>query len=282
MIFVSTSCFAIKQGLVDRLRIYQQHGLMAVELSQGVTVTKDDLEQLQELPGTFLVHNYFPPPANPFVLNLASKDATIRQRSIEFACNALNLCSQLRIPFYSVHAGFVTDPTSFGTTSFIFPTPTSLDEKPLAAKRFRTSLEKVLDHAQGLGLQVLIENNVCTKDLRGKLLFQTADEILRLFRDLPSPHLGLLLDTGHLNVTAHTFSFDRMRFVERVAPHIRALHISDNDGTEDSGTPVCVGSWVLAVLQRSEFRAFPIVVEAKFESVDVLSQYVIWLRAKLG
>lgn len=266
---------------MSRISSYRQCGFDAIELGANVSVNEEDLTQIDELQCNFLVHNYFPPPQEAFVLNLASQDDDIRQRSLEMVFKALDLTVQLGAPFYSVHAGFITDPTSFGTTSFVFPMPTSSSEKQAAATRFKASLEKVLSRAQKLGLQVLVENNVCTEDLRGKLLFQTADEILGVFHDLSLSNLGLLLDTGHLNVTAHTFDFDRMRFVERVAPYVRAFHISDNDGAEDTGEPVCEDSWVLDVLHRSEFVGLPIVVEAHFDTPSELYRYVDWLEEEL-
>jgi len=279
--FVSTACIPIRESLISRITSYRQCGLDAIELGAGVFVSGEDLAQIAELQCNFLIHNYFPPPQEPFVLNLASQDEDIRQRSLELVFKALDLTAQLGAPFYSVHAGFITDPASFGTTSFVFPIPTSSSEKQVAIARFKASLEKVLSRAQELGLQVLVENNVCTEDLRGKLLFQTADEILGVFHDLSLSNLGLLLDTGHLNVTAHTFGFDRRRFVERVVPYVRAFHISDNGGVEDAGEPVREGSWVLDVLHRPEFVGLPVVVEAHFDTTSELYRYVAWLKEEL-
>jgi sugar phosphate isomerase/epimerase len=230
----------------------------------------------------FLVHNYFPPPTEPFVLNLASGDKGIRRRSLDLVSEALALTARLGAPFYSVHAGFVTDPTSFGATSFVFPMPASPNEAQSAMGRFTRALEIALNCAQRFGVQLLVENNVCSPEQRGKLLLQTAEEYLSLFRALRSPYLGVLLDTGHLNVTAHTLGFDRISFVDKVAPYIRAFHIHDNDGSADTHQPVKPGSWVLDVLGRPEFAGLPIVVETRFEAVTDLRRYVDWLRTELG
>lgn len=281
MIFVSTSCLSGQQRLVDRLRLFQSYGLDSVELGQNVTLDKNGLSQLLEMEGRFLVHNYFPPPSTPFVLNLASKDSNIRQQSLNLVRRALALTRRLNAPFYSVHAGFITDPISFEKTSFVFPMPASPSEKQFAINRFTAALKAALERAKQLDVHILIENNVCTCELLGKLLLQTADEFLVLFRALSSQYLGILLDTGHLNVTAHTFGFDHMDFVDQVAPYIRAFHISDNDGTKDSGQPVRANSWMLDVLHRPEFSDLPIVIESKFETVADLRQYVDWLKAEL-
>ena len=280
-IFVSTVCLPGVQPITSRISLFRSHGLNAIELGAGVSVDKDSLSQVAEMDCQFLVHNYFPPPSEPFALNLASGDDGIRQRSLELVFRALVWTARLGAPFYSVHAGFITDPTSFGKTSFVFPMPASPDEAQFALHRFTTALEIAVDRAQHLGVQLLVENNVCSRELRGKLLLQTVDEFLELFRVLPSPHLGMLLDTGHLNVTANTLGFDRMTFVGQVAPYVRALHVHDNDGMADTHKPIQPGSWVLDVLHQPEFAGLPIVVEAKFGDVTDLRRHVDWLKDEL-
>lgn len=280
-IYVSTTCIPGVQPLASRLAAYHRYGLHAVELGQGVTVDEESLARLPAMGGQFLVHNYFPPPAESFVLNLASKDERIRQQSLELVLEALAWTARLNAPFYSVHAGFITDPLSFGTTSYVFPMPDLPDEAERALQRYRATLETALERARQLGVGIIIENNNVTPELRGKLLLQSADEFLALFRDLPAPHLGIMLDTGHLNIAARTLGFDRLDFVDRLATYIRAFQISDNDGAADWGQPVRAGSWVLDVLRRPEFTGLPVVVEAHFETLDDLSAYVSWLRAEL-
>lgn len=281
-IFVSTACLPGGEHILSRLSQYLENGLCDVELGARVLVDQDALAKLSEMKGRFLIHNYFPPPADPFVLNLASADASIRQRSLDFVSNALVLSARLSAPFYSVHAGFITDPTAFGTTSFIFPMPTTRDESRFAMRRFIESLGVVAKHVQQLGVQLLIENQPCSQELRGKILLQTAAEFKELFQNLPSQNLGILLDTGHLNVSAHTLGLDRIAFVDQVAPYIRAFHVHDNDGMVDIHQPVQAGSWVLDILRRPEFAQLPLVVEAKFKNVNELRDHVNWLKAELG
>jgi sugar phosphate isomerase/epimerase len=281
-IFVSTACLPDIVPLTSRISLYQRYGLNAIELGAGVSVDKDSLSQVVQMECRFLVHNYFPPPLNSFILNLASIDASTRTQSLHFLSEALSLSARINAPFYSVHAGFITDPTSFSQTSFIFPMPASPEDTPLALGRFITALEIALDSAQGLGLQLLIENNVCSQELRGKLLLQTAEEFLELFCILQSPHLGMLLDTGHLNVSARTLGFDRMNFLDKISHYIKAVHVHDNDGINDTHQPVQPGSWVLDVLRRKEFDDLPIIIEAKFENITELRSHVDWLSEELG
>lgn len=280
-IFVSTACLAGTEPIASRISFYQSCGLNAFELGAGVTVDKDSISKLAGLKCQFLVHNYFPPPDEPFILNLASGDESIYRRSLDFVSEALSLTAQLSAAFYSVHAGFITDPTGFGTDGFVFPSSVCPEEAEPALGRFTKAIEIAIEHADRLGVGFLVENNVCTRDNKDKLLLQTAEELLQLFGILRSPHFGILLDTGHLNVTAHTFGFDRMAFIDKVGPYVRALHVHDNDGTTDAHQPVQRGSWVLEVLGRREFRGLPIVVEAKFDNAADIRRHVKWLKDQL-
>jgi len=280
-IFVSTVCLSELQSIDSRVTLYKRHGLDAIELGAGISSNEIIPSQISKMECQFLVHNYFPPPVDPFILNLASNNTNIRQRSIDFVSEAIALTASLGAQFYSVHAGFITDPTTFENNSFVFPTPTSPDAYHCALNRFTAALEVEINCAEHFGIGFLVENNLCTTALRGKLLLQTADEFIELFDKIKSKNLGILLDTGHLNVTAHTFGFDPISFVDQVAPHIRAFHVHDNDGITDTHQPIKPDSWILDVLRQPKFANLPIVIEAKFKNINDLYEHVNWLRLEL-
>lgn len=280
-IFVSTACLSELQSIDSRVTLYKRHGLDAIELGAGISSNEIIPSQISKMECQFLVHNYFPPPVDPFVLNLASSNTNILQRSMDFVSEAIALTASLNAQFYSVHAGFIADPTSFEYNSFVFPTLTSPDAYRCALSRFTAALEVEIDCAEHFGVGLLVENNLCTTALRGKLLLQTADEFIELFDKIKSKNLGILLDTGHLNVTAHTFGFDPMSFIDQVASHIRAFHVHDNDGISDIHQPIQPDSWVLDVLRQPTFADLPIVIEAKFKNVNDLCEHVNWLQLEL-
>ena len=74
-IYVSTTSFE-SADLGSILAACTTHRIDALELS---TVSGYDPALLGSTahPRRFLVHNYFPPPSKPFLLNLASQDASI-------------------------------------------------------------------------------------------------------------------------------------------------------------------------------------------------------------
>jgi sugar phosphate isomerase/epimerase len=265
---VSTAC--LDAGFWETLDLYAGAGLTDVELGTTTEPLGERVvERLRALGLSYLVHNYFPPPAKTFVLNLASPDAAIREDSVHLVEDALATAAALGSPLYSVHAGFVGDPPGQDRAGFAIP-----PGDPDAAKtRFRDGLERALARAAELGVELLVENNVCTPRNRDRLLLQTADE----FDELPG--FGILLDTGHLAVSAATLGFDPLEAVRKLAPRIRAFHLHDNDGSLDAHAPVAAGSWALEAVRLSDPAA--VIVEARFGNVAELREHVDWLRAEL-
>jgi len=284
-IFVSTSCLPGVEPIDSRLSLYLSHGLNAIELAAGVSVEKNSLSNIAGIECNILVHNYFPKPPEHFVLNLASQNQRLLELSMSLCERAIDLAAILKAPFYSVHAGFRANLT-----------PESLG-KPLEYERtfpydvayhtFVRSIRQLAAFGRSRGVGILVELNVLPRfnlvQGRNELaLICEGGEVTNLIRDVDDPGLGILLDTGHLNVTSHTLGFDRMAFVDQVAPHIRAFHVHDNDRTADTHQPVQPGSWVFDVLSRPEFADLPIVVEAKLANVAELRRHVDWMQEQLG
>jgi sugar phosphate isomerase/epimerase len=265
-VYASTGCVA--GGFWETLDAYRAAGLRDVELGTTTEPLGDGLVERLAADGLrFVVHNYFPPPAERFVLNLASPDRDVRERSLRLVERALATAAALGSPLYSVHAGFVSDPIGFDGRSFVFEPGGDVEA---AKERFARSLEWALARARDAGVELIVENNVCTPATRGALLLQTPDE----FEELPG--FGILLDTGHLNVSATTLGFDREEFARRLGPRIRAFHLHDNDGSADRHEPVSADSWALDAVRAAS--AETVVVEALFANVEELRDHVEQVR----
>jgi len=81
-----------------------------IEFSSGVPYFPKVKEVFLHAPIQKILHNYFPPPAVPFVLNLASTCNEIRLRSVQHCIQGLQLSAEIAAPFFSAHAGFCVDP----------------------------------------------------------------------------------------------------------------------------------------------------------------------------
>lgn len=283
-VFASTAALPGTADLWSRLGEYADAGITAVELGAGVSMSEmgtDELAaQLEALDLRYVVHNYFPPPAAPFFLNLASPDAATRAASVALAERALTLSSQLQASYYSVHGGWISDPVGMGETSLVLAD--SADDWASAMDRFSTSVERLLRHAEACQVDLLVENNVCTPELRGKVLFAGPEDFHTLFARLGSERLGVLADFGHLNVAAATLGFHRDDFVESLSPHIKAFHVHENDGTADTHQPVTEGSWAFDVLRRPGIGAAGVVDEGRYSTAEALAAHLALLSREAG
>ena len=272
--FLSTGAFGGK-NLADILPVCIEHGF-DVELSSSARHTPDMLDYIKPAMKRikFLVHNYFPAPATPFVLNLASGDSTIHERSVEHCKRAIDLCTEVGSPFYSVHAGFAfhLEPEDLGKPE----AQRKLDDsrhfsRGDAYQRFVSTVRALGEYARSRNTGLLIENNVVTAENlddnnESPLLLTTPEEINRFFQDLDDPSVRLLLDVAHAKVSAHTFGIRLEDYFEQLSPLIEALHLSDNDGLRDSNKPYDKDSWFMPFL--GDFKSKTFVIEAYRLSLD--------------
>lgn len=288
-VYLSTGAFRC-QSLGEIVEFSLEHGIDHIELSSGVSYRPNLLEPVRATNGTihYLVHNYFPPPEDPFVLNLAASDTQILRRSRDLCQIAIDLTAKLGAPFYSVHSGFAfqLSPNLLGDPSAQAHLPNSrYVSYDVAYSIFVESVTILTEYARSKGVRLLIENNVVSplylaKHGNNALLMASADEIIRLIQDVNDPNLGVLVDVGHLKVTATALGFQREQFVEIVAPYIGAFHLSDNDGYTDQNLPFDETTWFCPLLRES--CEVPIVIEAYELSWQQMQRQYEVLYAVLG
>ncbi|MBI2095280.1 MAG: sugar phosphate isomerase/epimerase [Candidatus Omnitrophica bacterium] len=260
-VYISTGAFG-RVSVLEILKLCRERGWKGLELSSAALYDESMrpavLKARKHL--DFLVHNYFPTPEKPFVLNLASDDPETIRLSREHCQRAIELCAELESPFYSVHSGFCfhAAPRHLGHDQ------TGLERIPgeKALGIFQESLGILSDYAAPRGVGVLFENNVCAPfnliDGKNELLLAvTPEEILAIATGVGRKNLGLLLDVAHLKVSATALGFDAAESLKALSGLIRGLHLSDNDGQADTNEPVRENSWfwtpLLKLLPRGAF-----------------------------
>lgn len=263
--YVSSGAFTTR-SVPDILAMALGSGLLHIELASGTTWAPDVLQVVRKSSGqpfSYLVHNYFPPHEDPFVLNLASSDEVTLRRSQEHCRLAVDLCEEFDAPFFSLHAGFAFagKPESLGKNV------TRLPRIPLeeAHDIFVKSLRDLCAYAAKKTIRIAVENNVlhpynlvAGKNRLG--LCATAEDILQTHAEVGASNLAFLVDVGHLKVTANSLHFDRESFLEKVGPYIAAFHLSENDGTADQNLPFGDDAWFLPWL--AEFPHAVMILEA--------------------
>lgn len=266
-IFYSTACLSAKEPLEQKIRTLIASGAPGVELGQNVTVPEGfDWSSLRGTPCA--VHNYFPPPATDFLLNLAEEKTT----SMNFCRHALEVCEKIGAQMYSVHGGFRAD------------IPISELGSPIESRAvadYEDAYARLLASLRALGkeagkMSLLVEPNVVAgfnAGIRDQLLMVTGAELMRLVNDVDLDNFGVLLDLGHLKVTAQTLGFDPLDFIEEISILISAFHLHSNDGKSDQHRPAMPDDWTFEITRDKRFRHLPIVIESHFDSPEALASY---------
>jgi sugar phosphate isomerase/epimerase len=245
MIYVSTGGKS-SQTAYETACEFLKFDIKNIELSGGIYDKKaDDNIKLLANHSNIQLHNYFPPPAKPFVMNLASNNVNIVETTKNHIKRALNLSAEIGTFLYSFHAGFLLDPK-------VEELGNRVEKKPLinrdkAMSRFIENVNELALFAEELGATLLIENNVLSYSNyhyfnENPFLMVNAEECIKVMNETPDNVL-LLVDVAHLKVSSNSLGFNKIQFLELVNSFIGAYHLSDNDGLSDSNEEVRKDSW---------------------------------------
>ena len=271
MIYVSTSCLKQPQNIIKVLDEYKKNDIDYVEL--GSVHYNFDIQILKKYNFNFLIHNYFPPPKNPFNFNLASQNSLIRNKSLRLAKRAIDLCGILDSSLYTFHAGFTIDPKTLGK-SF---EKNNITSKFTAFSTFIDSIEELTDYSKNSGIKIAIEPNVVQKFnlVNGKnelLLLAEYDEIELFYKFFKKNEIGLLLDLGHTAVTSHWLNFNKDDFVKKCKNNTLAVHVSNNDGKKDQHKGLTKSCWQVSKLKL--FKHVPIILETMNLSINQIKENI--------
>ena len=253
-----------------------------IEFSSGIKYDKNNIKKILSYKGKKLLHNYFPPPKLDYVLNLASLNKSIREKSINHCIEALELSSKINAKFFCAHAGFLVDPDPKDLGSKIkYDNFYDLSESNFF---FLESIKRILSYSDLYKVDFYIENNVLIKQNYSKknnrlpFFCCESDNISFFFKQINHPRFGLLLDTAHLKVTCNTLNLNLDEELEKIKPFIKAIHHSDNDGLVDNNKILSKKYWFLNYLKN--FKGLPQIIEIKnlnnseiINCIDLIKNY---------
>ena len=261
MILVSTGGYKDKTAL-EVVNYFFEHEILEIELSGG-QFSDNTLQDLNKFKNTvsFCVHNYFPPPKIPFVLNLASMNNEIFIKSFEHMKASILLAKSLGSSFYSFHAGFLIDPKVNELGKRIISK--KMNSRLYAKEIFIERVNQLADFAYQEGVSLLIENNVLSYknliEFKGNpLLMADPDETAEIMQEINS-NVGLLVDVAHLKVSSNSLKFNPEIFFTKCERWIRGYHLSDNDGLSDSNSPFTEEAWFWPHLKKDiQYRSIEV------------------------
>jgi sugar phosphate isomerase/epimerase len=261
-VYLSSSCVrGLRIG--DVVEAIARSGITHIELSGGTEYydsVEEDLLRLKEEYGlSYLVHGYFPPPEEDFMIDLVRG----RERAFDFFGNTIEIAKKLGCDMYSTHAGFTVDVLPLTRGEPLGGQPPM--EKRAAEEILYNNLQSVMEEVVGPDFRFAVENMFL--------------EFSRRY-----PNLGMLLDLGHLNLAASVAGFDRRGFVEDIltnyADKVFEVHISENDGMEDTHDIPAGDSWQIEVAGWEDLREVPATFEWRgVDSAEAVRCYREFLRS---
>ncbi len=274
---IAVSTLAFKGLSFDEIVEVSNENKLTIEFSSGFPYSDNMVDRYINIEIPRLLHNYFPAPKQPFVLNLASANDNIRIRSIAHCMQGLELSKKSSSQMYAAHAGFCVDPN-----------PSELGVKlelgnkidiDVHQKIFINSVREILIHSEKLNVSFYVENNVLAKQNvtqsgLNPLLCVAPNQIVELFKEIGDPRFGLLLDTGHLKVSAQTLGFSLEDGFEKIRPYVKAIHHNDNNGLQDTNETITDDYWFLKYMPLT--KNIPHVLEVKHQTIpDIQKQIAI-------
>ncbi|PIX14770.1 MAG: hypothetical protein COZ72_05370 [Elusimicrobia bacterium CG_4_8_14_3_um_filter_50_9] len=147
-------------------------------------------------------------------LDISSVDEIQRSIAVSEIKKAVVLCEFFKADHLIVHPAVKALPL----TDRVFV------EKKIS--QLKKSLADILDNAMLHGVKIACENP------SPNLLGGWAQDLMEIIKDFPKQHLGICLDTGHANLIEPPD-----KYLEKIAPRLTALHVSDNSGDYSSHLP---------------------------------------------
>lgn len=263
MIYVSSSCSKQKK-IGPAIQELAEYGFRNIELSGGTDYYHRYEDDILEMKGkydlNFLVHNYFPPPEEPFVLNLASLNNEIFEKSIHQILMGIRLAKLLGTNKFGFHAGFFIDvePNELGKTISGFHKWNSIR----ALRRFCKGFDIIAEKAGKV--ELYIENNVYSKSNLESLgsespfMLTSARDYGELQQQI---EFKLLLDIAHLYVSANTLGFDFGKNLRQVITETDYIHLSCNDGFHDQNLEIDQSSKIMSYIKQEDIKDKTVTLE---------------------
>ncbi len=270
-LFVSTTFFKDGTSLDEALSVCKNYNINNIELGSNHKFSENFEKIIKKYDFKYLMHNYFPIPKESFVLNLASLNDIIYERSLKHIKDAIDLCVKTNCKLYTVHPGFLTDPKGPNTTvnnyDFQWNDLNVNDSNyKKAFNRMLKSLDWSINYANKSGIKIAIETEGSLKK-SSHLLMQKPDEYQNLFKFFSPGDLGINLNIGHLNLSRNFFNFKISDFIDLIKNHLIAMELSHNEGIEDDHLPLKDYEWYWDIILDSRFKnAFKIL---EFRNTDI-------------
>ncbi|MCF2141410.1 MAG: sugar phosphate isomerase/epimerase [Candidatus Lokiarchaeota archaeon] len=286
-IFVSSSCLKPKLSISEIVDLYLKNKINKIELGSSHKYEENIISKLKkkkkENPFECTIHAYFPPLEDSFFfVNLASNKPKIALRSKNFVKKMIDYSAELDAKMCSFHSGFRWDPVDS-----LKYNGQEIYDYDKSYQIFLQNIKEICIYAEKKNVPLAFEPNVVSANslINGKnllLMMCEHDEIRKLYKDLEDTgirNLQLLLDVGHLKVTANNLNYSFDDFIKEFKKYIGEIHIHDNDGLMDTHDQITQNSKIGKVLESLKNEKDMIfTLEAGKLSIDEIKEQKELLR----
>lgn len=285
MIYLSSLCIR-KKYIKDSITVLNDNGFKQIELTAGTNYYKGIEEDLVLLKNkfylTYILHNYFPPSPRPFVLNLASLNDHIYNKSLAQLRQSIRFSKRMKIRKFGFHAGYFIDFKNNELGRVLKPKKIYNRDKCL--KRFCNGFNNLKKFVADSGIELYLENNVISninlKVFRGINPFMMTN--YEEYKELKSRiDFKLLLDIAHLRVSCNSL---RLNFEYELGKLIKVsdyLHLSGSDGNLDQNRNLSENSYLLTCLKKHSLTNKILVLEI-YVSLEKIKESYFLLKEALN
>ena len=109
-LYLSTTFISDNQKLSRALNLIKRNKLIKnVELGSNHVYEKN-FNYIKKYKFNLLTHNYFPPCKKELIINIASRNFSVRKKSVETIKHNIKFSKKINSKLYSFHPGFIEDP----------------------------------------------------------------------------------------------------------------------------------------------------------------------------
>ncbi len=274
MVYVSSSCIN-KNRIGDVINQLAQSGIRNIELSGGTEyydgLVYDLIRQSEKYQLKYTCHAYFPPSKVPFVVNLASCNDEIYKQSLEHYDNCLELLKKIDCNVLSVHSGFMVEIHKNEIGKKI--SNVIVYDKNESYSRFCYAYQRLLKKCNKQGVTLYLENNVLSREnydvfgYNNYFMMIDYETIMYMKKQI---EFDLLLDLGHLYVSANTLGLDYGKECKQLKEYVKWIHISENNGISDEHKSLRTGSKILEEFCNIYDSGMNVTLEAIGDITDIL------------
>ncbi len=266
------------------LEVLNQNSIFSVEIGSNHAFehSYDYIKEYKNF--DFLVHNYFPIPNKELVVNIASQNEDLRQRSINHIFRAIDFCDEIGSSLYTFHPGFLTDPDGSNLLSdnYDFQWKNELLKHTSYEKSLNTmflSLDEIVKYASERQVSICIESEG-SFNKKDHLLMQKPEEYINLFKKYNATDLGISLNIGHLYLASKAFEFSISDFIDLIEDYIVSFELSHNNGIEDQHLPLHEVAWYWDFIFDKRFEDAFKILEFRDQSIDTIKQSIELFKKK--